>query len=272
MSTIDNISRALINVCNEMAIILNDKLKNQVKIQCKNDDEPLDLSVNKNDTNTNSDLQPIKVEPIKKRTKTKHLEKCFDTLNIKCMEMYCDETFTEKEQMLKHMMKVHRIRFHRCLQRNCTKSYNTTQYSLLYRHVHWTHHQGMFQCRNMDCKFIGSTRGQMYAHSKQDHNLYGCDDPNCEQTFRQMGNLRRHQRKHLRVKPYGCLWTNCQYRTEFRSTAINHIRTNHLKLPRTVHEQKRMNIRCDIDPRQYLTIDGEQLKLSRKMSTIIPIS
>lgn len=129
----------------------------------------------------------------------------------------------------------------------------------LYMHQ-WRYHKGgEFRCQN--CSFIASYRIQLRTHQIRFHDLgkFSCPFPGCGRSFNRRNSLKRHERIHLRLKPYRCKM--CDYASELRSSMIDHVRVLHWRLPRSRKEQLEMSIGDDRDPADYFEVIQEGLDM-----------
>lgn len=108
-------------------------------------------------------------------------------------------------------------------------------YQPLYNHISRAHLEGRFQCAAVEnCNFVGKYRGQMEAHYYREHN------------------------RHNLQKPYRCKWEGCTFVSSWASHAIRHIRVNHMNLPKTIKEQKELNIVENRNPMDFLEVMTKQ--------------
>ena len=68
---------------------------------------------------------------------------------------------------------------------------------------------------------------------------------------------REHNRHNLQ-KPYRCKWEGCTFVSSWASHAIRHIRVNHMNLPKTIKEQKELNIVENRNPMDFLEVMTKQ--------------
>lgn len=130
-------------------------------------------------------------------------------------------------------------------------------------HIYSEHALGVFQCAIGDCTFSAPIRSQVSRHFEKCHRKYQCSQ--CNRTFTYTGHLRTHERTHLRVKPYSCLWPHCEYLSENKSHLISHIRIRHFNLPPTKKLQSALKIEDERDPREFLYVDDELIEQTKAM-------
>ena len=88
---------------------------------------------------------------------------------------------------------------------------------------------------------------------------YACKFQGCDKSFKDDAKLAHHERIHLALEPFKCSWNNCRYSAEQRSNVVQHIRTVHFQLPRSVKEQQRRGIVDQRDPKEFIEEDAEML-------------
>src|SRR5699024_7428659 len=83
----------------------------------------------------------------------------------------------------------------------------------------------------------------------------------CNQTFFNRDEQKYHiVHAHPLVKQFRCVWQDCAFFSMHRFNTETHIRTIHFNLPETLKEQKRLNIKDDRNPREYMKlVDGTDL-------------
>lgn len=212
-----------------------------------------------------------------------HGEQCsatFRTISIKCSQDECPSMFKNKIERNQHLIYVHGILPYKCLRTGCKQSFdNVRQYGehiatehkdvtswqcnqcakvcadhrLLCRHVYFYHQEGRFKCRKSKCNFVAPFRIEVRKHSQMHTEMYACQF-GCGKSFSHTHHRKRHERIHLRLKPFRCKWPNCGYCSEARSTVIRHIRIRHFNLPLTLKQQNELNIVDNRNPRDYMEI------------------
>ena len=142
-----------------------------------------------------------------------------------------------------------------------------SSHNYLYKHMYRYHWEGQFACGIDDCKFdkVATTRSVIQIHLMSAHpsTIHTCDIDGCGKTFSKKCDLQAHQRIHLGLKPYRCKWTGCGYASAQRPIVLRHIRTKHLKLPKSLKLQQAQGIVDDRDPREFLHVDSELLATSK---------
>ena len=86
-----------------------------------------------------------------------------------------------------------------------------------------------------------------------------CQHPGCGKEFRRPANLKDHQRIHLGLKPFQCTFGTCQFASGRKENVLQHVRTSHFNLPRSMKEQKIKNIEDYRDPNDYIQTVHELL-------------
>ncbi|KAJ6218535.1 hypothetical protein RDWZM_009692 [Blomia tropicalis] len=86
-----------------------------------------------------------------------------------------------------------------------------------------------------------------------------CTYYGCGKVFRRPANLKDHERVHRGIKPYQCAYGSCTFASGRKENVIQHIRTNHFRLPRSVKEQKERQIEDERDPSDFVEVIKELL-------------
>ena len=136
----------------------------------------------------------------------------------------------------------------------------------LYMHI-WRYHRKNspdgFKCAQPGCDYIASYRIQLRTHHIRihDHGKFICPFPGCRKPFNRKNSLKRHERIHVLIKCYRCLWDGCGYDSKLRSSMVDHIRVTHFKLKRSRKEQAEMKNNDYRDPADYFEVLSEGLDL-----------
>src|SRR5699024_4698274 len=90
---------------------------------------------------------------------------------------------------------------------HCSKIVATSK--SLTEHLSKLHQTGRYQCAN--CPFFASTRNAVQLHQIDTHTVkrYRCHFPACTRVFKFDLQLARHERAHLKVKPFSCQVGDC---------------------------------------------------------------
>ena len=159
----------------------------------------------------------------------------------------------------------------------CFRNYHS--HKKLYYHTRRYHQIGHFRCTYVPgCNFSGAIREKLYKHHKSHYQpttnsgptpnsagsatslstkQFACLFPECGRTFATKTLVKRHQRFHLKIKPYCCRWPDCGYASEVPYATICHIRTVHFSLPATKKEQVEKGIIDSRNPKDYLEVIHE---------------
>lgn len=139
------------------------------------------------------------------------------------------------------------------------KTYN--QYKRLFFHYRNSHYRGQYKCLHQDCSHTAQYRSEIFAHYRQQHasrsQVFTCQFKDCGKTYTLKGNLRRHERTHLGIKPYVCKWPGCDYASERSCPTLCHIRQKHLKL--AARRGAELADGAEPDPRAYLEVRKQLL-------------
>ena len=93
---------------------------------------------------------------------------------------------------------------------------------------------------------------------------YICSHEDCGRAFSRPASLRQHSRSHTGAKPYSCAFVSsdvsyCNFTSARKENLIQHIRTKHFNLPRSIKKQNQMNIIDERDPSQFVRVDSSML-------------
>ena len=209
----------------------------------------------------------------------------------------CGQQFTTHKRLYYHNRRYHQIGQFRCILPAVNSNSNNNIRcpfvgncrETIYRHLEQMHYQQtqlhhQQQNRLMTISAVAAATStstsnnnhhhqnsyQQHQHSQNnnDNNIpqqnqqqlqrqYQCSIPECGRAFQTKTLLRRHQRFHIRIKPYRCRYPNCGYASEVQYAAITHIRTVHYNLPATLKEQRERQIVDNRDPKDLLDIVTE---------------
>jgi len=86
---------------------------------------------------------------------------------------------------------------------------------------------------------------------------FACKFEGCGQSFVADAFLKRHERIHLKIKPFRCTWPECDYSSALKYHVVNHVRVRHFKLPKSLKLQNQLGITDDRDPTEYIAVDQE---------------
>ncbi|KAH9406106.1 hypothetical protein TYRP_013706 [Tyrophagus putrescentiae] len=232
---------------------------------------------------------PLSTEAIADLQEDFHLqetvhEQCsatFKTISIKCSRDDCRSMFKNKVERNQHLLTVHGTQPYVCLMQDCNQGFDNvrqygehvnsvhkevnhwpctkcpkvcTDHRLLCRHIYFYHQEGRFKCRKSKCCFVAPYRIDVRKHSQLHTEMYACQF-GCGKSFSHTHHRKRHERIHLKLKPFVCKL--CNYCSEARSTVIRHIRIRHFNLPLTLKQQNELNIVDNRDPRDYMEIISE---------------
>ena len=88
---------------------------------------------------------------------------------------------------------------------------------------------------------------------------FACKFQACDRSFLWDAHLKRHERIHLNIEPFRCIWPDCNHADKQKQNLVKHVRAKHFKLPETVKEQKQRGIVDQRNPDDFIEVDQEQL-------------
>ena len=109
-----------------------------------------------------------------------------------------------------------------CQQTNCSSQFSSQKN--LSKHIRNYHQRGRFACAVAECHFEADRMIDV-QHHQEVHANYTCSFDGCNKTFTQQANLKKHERIHSNIKPYGC--KQCEHRSVKSSDMKRHIRNVH---------------------------------------------
>lgn len=141
-----------------------------------------------------------------------------------------------------------------------------------------TSRQYTFRCDYTGCGAAFQSRSELFEHTKGYHiksrlekqmsiepriaanggrkerkvTNFVCPHEGCGKLFRSAQEQMNHYRVHSGVKPYACIWPNCNYHSRQLGHITTHVRIVHFGLPKYQREQQEKGIVDERNPRDYI--------------------
>lgn len=118
---------------------------------------------------------------------------------------------------------------------------------------------GELTVQNQTREVVQPTEEDLYQPQYERKRKFVCKYVNCGRTFNEKQVLVGHEKLHLGLKPFKCVFDkSCPFSSLKRTAVRRHIRQKHFKLPKTLKRQAQMSIIDDRDPDSYIEEDPSQ--------------
>ena len=144
--------------------------------------------------------------------------------------------------------------------RKCDGIYRS--HNLLYKHIWDLHFVGKFRCAFPGCDFGPvEHRNIVRTHYTRVHDAGKFKCGFCPKSFNNKAVKTIHERAHTDTRPFRCKWPNCTQASVIRCSLVTHIRSAHLKIPRTIKQQRQVNQFDPDDIDKWIEVDYDLKKL-----------
>lgn len=110
---------------------------------------------------------------------------------------------------------------------------------------------------------VQPTEEDLYQPKYERRKKYICKYINCGRAFSEKQVLVGHEKLHLGLKPFKCVFDeSCPFSSLKRTAVRRHVRQKHFKLPKTLKKQMALSIIDLRDPDEFIKEDPNPAPLS----------